>query len=221
MSARPTPPAPRTRLNQTKPLQRVVLEGIPFGIFGSTISPTCVSYAICEHPTASLEIGSRLNRAGAEEVRWLCLACGQTVGPVIGRQWRHLATCKIASADELEERFERARAAASKLAERYTAVTEKAVAERDMAEREKWRAQHAAYLATPEWKRRRALVMKRAAGVCEGCGTAPAREVHHLTYARWQRELLFDLVAVCRACHLIAHDRNDGVDDLDVGVEGA
>lgn len=65
-----------------------------------------------------------------------------------------------------------------------------------------WRPMnYAAYLKTPAWRERRALVMKRAKNVCEGCGQAKATEVHHLTYAHIGKEFLFELVALCGACH--------------------
>ncbi len=47
--------------------------------------------------------------------------------------------------------------------------------------------------------------MERSGGVCEACGDAPAAQVHHLTYERIGRELLFDLAAVCLECHKKAH----------------
>jgi hypothetical protein len=63
---------------------------------------------------------------------------------------------------------------------------------------ERWRADYEAYLLSPEWDDKRALVLKRARGICEGCGEVPATEVHHLTYTHVGNELLWQLVAVCR-----------------------
>lgn len=45
---------------------------------------------------------------------------------------------------------------------------------------EEWQTQYEAYRKTPEWQARRQLVLKRAQGICEGCLSAPATEVHHL-----------------------------------------
>ena len=61
------------------------------------------------------------------------------------------------------------------------------------------------YLSSDVWKRRREKVILRAGGVCEGCLTAPASEVHHLTYRNIYREFAFELVALCRSCHARAH----------------
>lgn len=61
--------------------------------------------------------------------------------------------------------------------------------------------QHDEYLKTPEWQKRRALVLTRANNTCEGCMEATATEVHHLTYENWQAEFLWELVAICHDCH--------------------
>ena len=63
------------------------------------------------------------------------------------------------------------------------------------------------YLLTPEWKQRRSLVMRRANGICEGCLSENAIHVHHTNYTHVGDELLFDLVALCEACHSKAHWR--------------
>ena len=68
-----------------------------------------------------------------------------------------------------------------------------------------WWAWYNAYLLTPEWKRKRDLVMRRANRVCEGCGINSAIQVHHLTYEHVGNELLFELVAICHECHQIVH----------------
>jgi 5-methylcytosine-specific restriction endonuclease McrA len=77
-------------------------------------------------------------------------------------------------------------------------------------ERREWFANYDQYLRSPEWRARRALVMRRAGGTCEGCGTARANQVHHLTYAHVQREFLWELVAVCAACHERLHAEKEG-----------
>lgn len=79
--------------------------------------------------------------------------------------------------------------------------------ERD-AENAQWWAWYNDYLESPEWHHRRRRVLDRCRGICEGCGTARAVHVHHLTYARAGREMLFDLVGVCADCHETIHDRD-------------
>jgi 5-methylcytosine-specific restriction endonuclease McrA len=75
---------------------------------------------------------------------------------------------------------------------------------------EQWRASYEAYLLSPEWDDKRALVLKRAKGICEGCGEVPATEVHHLSYTHVGNEFLWQLVAVCRGCHARVHNLGDG-----------
>lgn len=65
------------------------------------------------------------------------------------------------------------------------------------------------YLASPEWQALRRKVFARADGICEGCAEKPAVQVHHLTYRRFRREMLFDLVAVCEVCHTRIHAEMD------------
>lgn len=68
------------------------------------------------------------------------------------------------------------------------------------------------YLNSPEWAEKRAAVLKRSKGICEGCLAEPATQVHHLTYDHIYDELLWELVAVCRRCHEKAHFIDGGRD---------
>ena len=61
--------------------------------------------------------------------------------------------------------------------------------------------EHQLYLTTSQWRMKRKLVLKRCWPVCEGCGMQEPREVHHLTYAHWRNEFLFELVGLCAECH--------------------
>jgi hypothetical protein len=66
------------------------------------------------------------------------------------------------------------------------------------------------FLASPRWSEMRRLVLKRANGICEGCLTRRATQVHHVNYdRRFGREMLFDLRAVCGGCHDAIHDPED------------
>lgn len=77
--------------------------------------------------------------------------------------------------------------------------------------REAFRAAEERYLKTPRWRAMRALVLSRAKGKCEGCGTKAATEVHHLNYDHAGNELLFELVALCRDCHKRIHARGNAL----------
>ena len=69
-----------------------------------------------------------------------------------------------------------------------------------------WDKAYNQYLQTPEWKRKRELVLLRAQGICEGCREAEATVVHHLNYDYVGDEFLFQLVALCRPCHDRCHN---------------
>lgn len=61
------------------------------------------------------------------------------------------------------------------------------------------------YLRSSEWKRKAALILKRAGNTCEGCLSRPATQVHHVSYAHIYHEFAWELRAVCDACHNRAH----------------
>jgi len=64
------------------------------------------------------------------------------------------------------------------------------------------------YLRSDAWRAVRYKVMERAGYCCEGCGIGPATAVHHLIYEHIGAEFLWELVAVCDACHKRAHGRD-------------
>ena len=77
-----------------------------------------------------------------------------------------------------------------------------------------WWQRYNAYLLTPTWQDKRRLVFRRCNGICEGCGSQRAVQVHHLRYpqgcwpgsSEWiAQEKLFDLRAVCIDCHEDVH----------------
>ena len=67
-------------------------------------------------------------------------------------------------------------------------------------------ARYYEYLLSPEWKALRRRVIIRAKGICEHCGVASIEEIHHLTYRRFKRELLSDLLGLCSECHEKIHN---------------
>lgn len=92
-----------------------------------------------------------------------------------------------------------------------------AAEERQRAENNRrWWQDYNAYLLSQTWRDKRAMVMRRAAGSCEGCGRQRAVQVHHREYPRDCRpgseewitmEKLFTLVALCTDCHEDLHRR--------------
>ena len=160
---------------------------------------------VCEHHNAILTRRTYSN--GVVHAIHQCLRCGESVGGSVARaklpkpidallpwdenlrtQWRH----------QREAHYKRWRG--QKEAEQQ-------------AQSSQWWAQYNAYLNSPEWRAKRAAVMNRAGGLCEGCRDARATQVHHLTYTHAGHsfaggEFLWELVAVCDECHDRIHERD-------------
>lgn len=75
------------------------------------------------------------------------------------------------------------------------------------------------YWRSVKWRRLRAQVLQRDGGCCQVCkrkaGDVDPRlkgkqrtvvlEIHHLTYERYGRERLSDLLTLCQRCHATEH----------------
>jgi hypothetical protein len=81
-----------------------------------------------------------------------------------------------------------------------------------------WWAAYDHYLQSSSWAEKRRLVLRRANGLCEGCGSSRAVQVHHRNYPQgvspgsleWiAREKLFDLIALCSRCHTDLHPERE------------
>ncbi|MES2434226.1 MAG: hypothetical protein V4586_10415 [Pseudomonadota bacterium] len=143
-----------------------------------------------------------------------CLTCGEGKGSAFPQNAQTLAS---PSWDEaLLERYEIERTA------QFAAINAKyidlAVAEELQRAKDvkQYRQDYEGYRRTETWQRKRALVMKRAGGVCEGCLLCAAEIVHHRTYQNLGDELLFELVALCHQCHDKAHpEHHESFYDVD------
>lgn len=73
-----------------------------------------------------------------------------------------------------------------------------------------WVYNYAEFRNSSKWTQLRNSVLLRAEGLCERCHRRQPRDVHHRTYDRvGGRELLTDLIALCRECHDEVHDGSD------------
>lgn len=134
---------------------------------------------------------------GSSQVRWQCLDCGQAIG-------NPLPKATHPDAGDFDEAF----LEATNLA-RETLRWEIAV---EYLEKHRLRELdhqkfYDTYLQSEEWRKRRKLVLQRANGLCEGCLTEKAAEIHHLTYRHLGDEFLFELVALCACCHDKVHGK--------------
>lgn len=140
---------------------------------------------------------------GGYQVRAQCLDCGYILGGPRKQtpEDRELPEVDLDAYDAYEEikRQEYAR-----IEQRHAALQHR--------RENSFFLEYEAYLNSPEWRRKRELVLRRAKGTCEGCGLRPAKQVHHLTYRHKMAEFLFELVAVCDECHERLHqpDTADG-----------
>lgn len=69
---------------------------------------------------------------------------------------------------------------------------------------EERRQEYQQYINSPAWKRFREYAIKQAGYKCARCGVSKwsgPLEVHHLTYERFKRERLTDVIVLCKACH--------------------
>ena len=63
------------------------------------------------------------------------------------------------------------------------------------------------YLKSNRWERLRAWVLIFWDHRCAICGSEINLHVHHRTYDRLGKELLTDLIVLCKECHELYHSR--------------
>jgi 5-methylcytosine-specific restriction endonuclease McrA len=148
----------------------------------------------CRHPAT--ELRRRIN-AGGQVTYWnQCLTCGRFPGNAVGRPD---AADRVPDADAtLRGRYDARRAAERHgIEQRHVRLQKR--------ENANWWRRYNQYLDSPAWQARRRAVMEHAGGLCEGCGSRPATQVHHLTYDNVGNEFLWELKAVCDHCHRRCH----------------
>lgn len=65
---------------------------------------------------------------------------------------------------------------------------------------------YTAHIRSSKWAELRQRIFKRSDGICEGCGIAKATQVHHTSYDNLGDEFLWELQAICNACHERFHE---------------
>lgn len=152
----------------------------------------------CEHPET--ELREKIVAGGGSQCKRQCLICGAPVGGALKKQNGLPPWDENALPNYQDDRSAKREAILRRYIRLHTQndarLTEKS---RD------WQAEYLAYRRTPEWQAKRSRVLRRANGICEGCLETQATVVHHLTYTHMGDELLFQLVALCQACHEKAH----------------
>lgn len=65
----------------------------------------------------------------------------------------------------------------------------------------KCKSEYSDYLNSDDWKNKRKEILTRDNNICQICkGTAEC--VHHLTYAHIRNEYFFELISLCKSCHI-------------------
>ena len=167
----------------------------------------------CNHATTAVRYKTSANNRRM----WCrqCQECGERVGDWLAHS--NPDVLALAEAVPFDEAFQETNREARYVAQREALIersvqwrevqNERLAAERAAKEAE-WQVRYQTYLQSAEWRAKRALVMKRADYICEGCGLHPATDVHHLSYEHMGGEFLWELRAVCRPCHTRWHSKD-------------
>jgi hypothetical protein len=142
----------------------------------------------CNHVNIVMTVRNASN--GAAQYQKQCLDCGGKVGEFV-KKVIALQQSPVPFDDALHGKWYQAQTLALQDARQADSV--------------EWWAWYNEYLKSPEWQWRRKMVMDREAGLCQGCRTVRAKDVHHLTYAHVGDEPLYELVALCGECHQKNH----------------
>jgi hypothetical protein len=158
----------------------------------------------CKHSETALRW--KLNAAGRRFYVRQCFRCGRSATTAVS-----FATVRAETGGVDPPPFDRG------LLERAASARAIKAAHASAEKKRAWWEWYEHYLQSEEWQQKRQRVLERANFLCEGCREQPAVQVHHLTYDHVGREFLFELVAVCGACHALVHDdlaAGDTIDDL-------
>lgn len=141
-----------------------------------------------------------VNAGGQQCYNWYCGHCGLKLGPNIPRLLAEEEGFYGVALDALASRTN------AYVAERKKRLDDlvRAAAERAQPGN---REEYDDYLRSERWRQFRSLILRRAGGSCEGCLSAPAEHIHHLTYAHRGAEFAFELIALCAACHERIHEQ--------------
>lgn len=170
--------------------------GLPFDLFVTDE----IAQALREHSNCckheKLEIREVTLSNGAKHFLKQCMRCGELVGSAIAKA--SIPSIVLPKDEGIRQRWKAQQ-------ERAYATMLQRFVRAQRSENEVWSRRYDEYLKSPEWKSKRKKVLKRANGTCEGCGERSATQVHHLTYKHVREEFLFELVAICDACHNKIH----------------
>jgi 5-methylcytosine-specific restriction endonuclease McrA len=157
-----------------------------------TSMPDACPRATCGGSDFALRKRMKANGTLLYAYQYQCMQCGCESGTVKASEVERLRLPSSAWDDTLHRKW-------------WDGI-QAAYDQQKQANRAEWFKGYDAYLASPAWKTKREKVLSRANGTCDGCGDRPPVQVHHLTYKHVGNEFLWELRAVCNACHDRAHE---------------
>ena len=154
--------------------------------------PLLVDYS-CDHIGKRLTLRPDVN--GNPRFQHQCPRCGDSIGNFLSKDKAALVApiMKLPRFDE-------------ELLEQFRTRRRQEAHEKRGRERADFKEWYHEYLRSDEWRAKARLVHTRAGGICEGCRQSKSTQVHHLTYRDVGAEFLWDLVAICDACHERVHE---------------
>src|SRR5438874_3631487 len=148
-------------------------------------------YASCKHPQT--EVRKMPIADGGFQLKKQCLACGDSVGNA--HKKAHLSADHVAKVPEWDQTIR------PRFRDQREKRQEELIRSADERAYKKWRAQYDAYLWFTRVGTAPSACHIAGSGICEGCRSARATDVYHTTYIHAGKEFLFELVALCPACH--------------------
>lgn len=159
----------------------------------------------CNHNETEHALRKRTVKGGGIQFVKQCLRCGASTTNPVSREKALEMNGGIEPSpfdDQLAKQWRKEREDGTK---RITGHFDN-LSEFQRTEFHKW---YSVYLESDEWKAKKAKVLARAKGICEGCMESPAEVVHHQTYKNVGAEFLFELLALCVECHNRYHENDE------------
>jgi 5-methylcytosine-specific restriction endonuclease McrA len=178
--------------------------------FKTEICENCFDHAkitsldtCCKSPSTHLV--KLITSAGTIQVRKQCQSCGKVSAESVGGIEKSVRENLPAVDELLRDMYVETRSSIEQ--DFYSNISKKRyeISKKEFeSNKQEWFNQYSKYLQSPEWKKKRELVLKRDNYKCQACLTGLATQVHHKSYEFVDlsgSEPCFDLIAVCYPCH--------------------
>jgi 5-methylcytosine-specific restriction endonuclease McrA len=148
----------------------------------------------CTHINSVLTV--KIISNGSRSYRYQCIKCGEALATVSASRLSLQDRSRVPVYDD-------------ELKKEYWKNVRRRRIQFQEERNQQWWARYEVYIRSPKWRAKRNLVLARDKFQCQGCLSAPATQVHHLTYAHAFDELIFELISLCDDCHEQAHAKED------------